>query len=146
MPARLTIELIQERLAACNVQPQSEFQTQNAKILMQCTICRFEWVSRPTSVLSGHGCRMCAGRPPSPPRTHPRPEKKRERPARLTADVINARLVFRGIRLVGEYLHSQQPAQFECAHGHNFSYIVNSVLRGRNCPECRAKYGLNRGS
>lgn len=142
MPVRLTLELIQERLTACNVQPQSAFQTQNAKILMQCTICRFEWVSRPTSVLNGHGCRVCAGRPPAASRAEP----KRPRPTRLTQEIINARLHSRGLKLVGEYLHSQQPAQFECANGHNFSYIVNSVLRGRNCPECRAKYGLKRGS
>lgn len=56
----------------------------------------------------------------------------------LTKEFINEELLRqnKGIVLVGDYTNCRTKTTFRCEHGHEWSTVASSVLRGRGCPEC----------
>lgn len=56
----------------------------------------------------------------------------------LTKEFINEELLRhdKGIVLIGDYTNCRTKTTFRCEHGHEWSTVASSVLRGRGCPEC----------
>ena len=55
---------------------------------------------------------------------------------KLTKESVNERIADRGIAMVGEYVHSQTKAIFQCAEGHQWDALPHSVMGGKGCPRC----------
>lgn len=56
--------------------------------------------------------------------------------AKLTPEIINARLQGRGIKLVGEYTRIDHKTLFRCDCGYEWETRAHSLLRGIGCPRC----------
>lgn len=55
---------------------------------------------------------------------------------KLTKEIVNERIMARGIELVGEYTNNQAKTDFLCNNSHIWSAEPASVMRGRGCPSC----------
>ena len=51
-------------------------------------------------------------------------------------DFVNHRIADRGLRMVGDYVTAHTKSTFECADGHQWDVMPNSVLRGVGCSHC----------
>jgi hypothetical protein len=85
------------------------------------------WFASVSSVLAGSGCPECAGN------------------AKLSGEIINARLIGRSIRILeNTFTSSSQHASWICLSGDNhpnWDANVGSVLSGAGCPSC-SEYGF----
>ena len=55
---------------------------------------------------------------------------------RLTKEIVNERLVDRGIVMLDEYVRQTVKARFECSCGNVWEARPNNILSGKGCPEC----------
>jgi Zn finger protein HypA/HybF involved in hydrogenase expression len=69
-------------------------------------------------------------------------KKLSEMPAKLTAEIVNARLVDRGIALVGSFLGTVIKVAFRCQEGHEWEARPISVMNGTGCPRCASNTSL----
>lgn len=83
-----------------------------------------DWLARPSDVMRGHGCPHCAGL------------------MKLTSEIVNERIAYRQLRLVGECISGSKRATFVCAQGHRWEATPSSVLAGAGCSAC-AERGFN---
>ncbi len=93
------------------------------KTTFQCPVGH-QWLVTPDSVLRGHNCPYCTGN------------------ARLTKDLVNARLSYKQILLIGEYNGNITKTLFQCMHNHQWETRPTTLLRGGGCPKC-SKSGFN---
>lgn len=78
------------------------------------------WTALPSSVRQGHWCKRCA-----------------DAERRLSPQQIAALAAARGGRCLStDYVNSQSPMLWECAHRHRWRAIANSIKRGSWCPLC----------
>jgi hypothetical protein len=117
MPARLTKDTVNERIADRGIRLIGEYVNNRTKTLFQCSEGH-RWEATPGAVMSVSGCPHCAGVVP------------------LSKQVVNQRIADRGIRLIGEYVNNQAKTLFQCSEGHNWEAPPNGVMRGTGCPHC----------
>ena len=125
MPAKLTKEIVNERVADKGIVLVGEYVDTQTKSLFQCSKDH-EWLTRPNDVMRGGGCPYCAGNLP------------------LSKEIVNERIAHRGIVMIGEYTQANAKALFQCSKGHKWLARPNHVMRGIGCPSC-AKYGFDQG-
>ena len=99
----------------------SPYINNSTKVQIQCTEGHvFEQV--PSSTMQGVWCRMCAGVDPS-----------------LGEANLRRAVDKKGGIVLGTYVNSQTKISLQCANGHVFSSIPNSISRGRWCAKCSNK-------
>ena len=54
----------------------------------------------------------------------------------LNREIINGRLVERGIVMLDEYILQSVPVRFRCPQGHTWHARPGNVLSGKGCPTC----------
>lgn len=67
-----------------NVEVVGRYVNQRTKVLLRCTVCKYEWMAYPSNTLSGQGCPMCA-------------KKRFERPKERVVDMIDNKLYVKKI-------------------------------------------------
>ena len=125
MVAKLTKEVVNQRLDSRGIRLIGEYTTTRIKALFQCSE-NHQWLATPGSVIRGQGCPYCANRPP------------------LSKEIVNERLADRGIVLVGDYVNIGAKALFRCSEGHEWSTLPGSVMKGVGCPYCSGKAKLSK--
>lgn len=95
-------------------------------ILHRCKIDGYEWFAAPTSVLSGHGCSVCAG---NKKYIHEEYIKK------ISKTNPN-------IEVVEEYIDGNTPILHKCKiDGCEWKARPSAILYGNGCPRCNASKG-----
>jgi hypothetical protein len=122
---RLNISTINERLINRGIKLVGEYKTANTKSSFECSNGH-SWKATAGSVMKGNGCPHCSNRLP------------------LTKEIVNKRLEHRAIELIGEYVQSNQIAEFKCEYGHVWKTTPGGVLRGSGCPTCNGQSPLNK--
>ena len=55
---------------------------------------------------------------------------------KLTKGIINERISYKGIKLIGDYTNLSTKSLFQCSKGHEWETIPKLPLKGHGCPEC----------
>lgn len=55
---------------------------------------------------------------------------------KLTKEIVNERIVDRGLILIGEYTDTSTPTMFSCGQGHTWTTKPSHVMSGTGCPSC----------
>lgn len=134
---RITTEDFRAKLS--NISPDievvGEYKSSTEKIHVKCLTCGHEWLSLPSNLLAGHGCRECmrintGARCKS---THAEFIKKLSRihpEFKCVDDKENL------------YSSSIDHMQFKCPNGHIFSARPDHILHPMaGCPVCKESYG-----
>jgi hypothetical protein len=116
MTIKLTKEIINDRLSPKGIRLVGEYTGSLSNTSFVCDNGH-EWVTRPNNVLGKNGCPTCNSK-------------------KLSTEIINDRLIDRGIRILGPYKDTLTKALFECQHGHKWEARVDSILNGTNCNVC----------
>jgi len=117
MPAKLTKEIVNERLSERGIVLVGEYVNSSIKALFRGP-CGHEWAASPVKVLRETGCPFCAGN------------------ISLTKDSVNARISDRGLELIGGYVNARTKALFRCRKGHEWLTTPGGVMSGKGCPTC----------
>jgi len=117
MRPKLTKEIVNERLADREIRLVGEFTGTLNKSLFTCKK-RHTWEAKPGSVTRGSGCPHCAGLAP------------------LTKEIVNKRIVARGISLVGDFKNVATKTLFGCSQQHTWEAKPGYVMQGTGCPHC----------
>ena len=105
-----------------------KYQSMNKRIECKCNIHDVIWYPKTANLSNGCGCPECA--------TH------RIRHANLSTHqkfVEKVSKLNNEIRVIGEYINSKEPIDFQCSEGHVWSAQPNSILNGSGCPYCSNK-------
>lgn len=119
----LSIRAINNRLIDRKISMIGEYVNANTKTKFKCDKDHF-WEATPANVITGNGCPHCASRAP------------------LTKEIINQRLSFREIEMIGDYVPIRFKTAFRCKNNHIWSSKIDNVLNGNGCPSC-AEFGFN---
>jgi Zn finger protein HypA/HybF involved in hydrogenase expression len=99
-----------------------EYISAHTKTLFKCLVCDWEWDSKPNAISNGNGCPCCANQ------------------LDLSKEIVNQRLedANRTVRLVGEYIKTQEKSLFEClVCGYQWPAKPGNVLYNNSgCPCC----------
>lgn len=110
------------------ITPLTKFTRVNDTMKFKCKICGYEWQTAPNILLNkdNYGCPKCSN--------HGFVSEE---------DVIERLNKYNPtIKYVSGYKGTQRHANFECLRcGNKWHTIVNSVLRGRGCPNCNLSHG-----
>ncbi|OOZ61597.1 zinc-ribbon domain-containing protein [Solemya velum gill symbiont] len=125
--APLTKEIVNDRIAKRGIELISEYVNTDTRATFRCKKGH-EWQTKPGDVLSGKGCRVCAGLAP------------------LTKEIVNERLAERGIELIGDYSANHTKTTFRCKKGHEWEAAPSSIYKkeGSGCPYCSNRSTLSR--
>ena len=115
--ARLTKEIVNERIAPRGLELIGEFVKASEKTTFRC-LDGHDWSATPSNIMSGKGCPHCAGN------------------IKLTKAIVNERIASRGIRMINEYVTARKKVDFVCAKGHQWSTTPDAVMRGQGCKKC----------
>jgi hypothetical protein len=66
------------------------------------------------------------------------------RPKKLTKEIVNNRLVDRGIVVLGEYVANHTKTLFQCSKGHTWKATPANVMYGTGCPHCAGNIPLTK--
>lgn len=125
----LTNESVDLRLVGRRIQRLGNIKGGANKVLWKCLVpeCGHEWLSSPSHVLHGDGCRKCAGT------------------LLLTNSDVDARITHRCIKRIGDIKSTGTKIYWLCLKdscGHEWPTTPKNILAGKGCPRC-AKYGFN---
>jgi hypothetical protein len=126
MARKLTKEEINKRLLDREITLTSEYVGALIKSEFKCRE-NHTWTTTPGNVLFGTPCPQCVG----PGRGAP-----------LSKDIVNERLVARGITVMGEFKGVDYKTEFKCRENHIWVALPRNVLSVSSCPSC-AKHGFN---
>ena len=113
-------ELVNARIADRGITLVGDYMGAHISTLFRCSK-NHTWLARPNNILHGKNCPHCDGQFP------------------LSPEVVNERLAKRGLVLVGEYINSVSPTQFQCGEGHTWEAAPGNVMGGTGCPFCYDK-------
>ena len=100
-----------------------EYVNNKTKILHKCKKCGYEWSTKPSHILDGHGCPRCGG---SLQKTH-------------EEYVSEVSQINPNIEVVGRYINSSQKILYKCKiDGCEWSTYPHVILKGHGCPKCFA--------
>lgn len=110
-----------------NIKVLGEYANSKTPISVKCCICNWEWDAVPDSLITGHGCPNCAGRPTKDTEYFKKElgEKRHD------------------VSLIGDYINVHTKSLFRCnICGSEWMAEPNGILnRGSGCPKCSAKRG-----
>lgn len=121
---KLTKEIVNFRLMDRGVVLVGDYTANKVKTEFKCGLGH-HWQATPDSVMSGSGCPHCSD-------TH------------LSKEIINERLLDRGITLISDYTGALAKGTFMCHDGHHWQSTTNHVIRGSGCPHCSGKAQLSK--
>jgi very-short-patch-repair endonuclease len=122
---RYNNEIIDERIMDRHIQRLGEFIDTQTHIRWKCLIDGHEWETAPSCILSGSGCPKCAGR------------------LKMTNELMDERLIGRGIRRLGEVIDSDTKVLFKCLiDGHEWLATPGQISYGSGCPKCVGRIPL----
>lgn len=116
MRRKLTTEIVNERLENRGITLTSECVGASKKSHFMCDNGHI-WSARLDHILAGGQCPYCSGWV-------------------LSKDIINSRLVSRGIAMIGDYTTTKTKTEFLCSNGHTWVVLPKDVLSGHGCPHC----------
>jgi len=125
MPAKLTKEIVNQRLEGRGIRLVGHYDSAMKKTLFQCPEGH-EWEARPDNVMNDRGCPHCAGLAP------------------LSKEIVNDRIADRGISLIGDYTTARTKALFRCPEGHEWMAAPSDVMKGNGCLTCAGKAPLSK--
>lgn len=97
-------------------------------VAVRCKVCGYEWKSRPSQLLSGHGCHKCA-------------IKKQADMLRKSQEQFEAELtkINPNILVKGKYINNMTPIEVECKKcGNVWKGVPGNLLVGQGCPRCKS--------
>ena len=104
-----------------------EYRNSSTPLLVKCNLCGHEWKPRPSNLLSGCGCPICAN-------------KRNSMGRRLTHDQFLERMAVRGnpnTEVLGEYLNAKTKLLCRCRQcGYKWMATPNTLLQGHGCKKC----------
>ena len=115
--APLSKEIVNDRIADRGIKLVGEYVNTSTKTTFECKEGH-KWDAKPNDVMRGSGCPHCAGQAP------------------LSKEIVNERLLDRGIKLIGAYVNTFTKATFECKEGHQWDATPDNVMSGKGCPHC----------
>lgn len=99
------------------------YKNNNTKLTFRCEM-NHEWEAIPYTIKKGHWCPHCAGS------------------ARLTLEEMHKIATSRGGKCISiHYKNSQSKLTWECAYGHKWDSVPNSIINGTWCPHCSSGLG-----
>lgn len=116
MRRKLTTEIVNDRLGERGITLISECISANTKSDFICDKGH-TWSARLDHILAGGQCPYCSGWV-------------------LSKDIINGRLVSRGITMISDYTTTKTKSEFLCSSGHTWEVLPKDVLSGHGCPHC----------
>jgi hypothetical protein len=125
---RISRDIIDKKLNDKDIHIIGEYHGTHKKSLMKCINGHF-WTARVNNVIL-RGCPTCNSHLNGGHHLY----------SKLTKEIVNNRINFRNIYMIGDYINQDTKTQFECDYGHRWSSTPDSVMRISGCPKC-AKYG-----
>ena len=125
---KVTNEDFVQRLAAKapNIEPLEQYKGGHVNILCRCKICKHEWMVRPSNLLSGKGCPLCAIK-----RNTLRQTKSQ---VDFLAELAQNNLT---VDALGQYQNAKTKLLFRCKKcAYEWSARPDHVLKGHGCPLC----------
>lgn len=122
---RLTKDIVNQRIVDRGFRLVGEYVKARTKTTFECAVGH-QWEATPANVMFGYGCPQCYGNIP------------------LTKEIVNERIVDRGIRLVGDYVNALTKTTFECAKRHQWDAAPAQVMGGSGCPHCAGNAHLTK--
>ena len=96
------------------------------KVECKCKKCGFIWSANPSSLVRGHGCRICG---------HEQDTKKRTKTTEVFKNELS--LINPDLEVLGEYSTARKPIKCRCKKcGFTWDPIAGLLLRGRGCQSC----------
>lgn len=105
-----------------------EYQSMNRRIECKCNIHNVIWYPKALNLANGCGCQECA--------------MYRIKHAKLSTHeefVQKVNKLNNGFKVIGKYINSTVPIEFQCIEGHIWFAEPNSILNGSGCPYCSNK-------
>ena len=97
-----------------------EYVNSRTKIKVRCKIDGYEWQATPNGLLSGYGCKKCAGK-----------YKTTEDFKQELKEINN------NIEVLGEYINNRTKIKVKCKKdGYEWKVKPNDLLNGHGCPKC----------
>jgi hypothetical protein len=125
---RKTIEEMHELAERMNGKCLSDkYKGINQKLKWECNVCGYSWHSIPKSVIKGHWCPNCAGRP----------AYSIEQMKKIAAEKS-------GSCISKKYINNHSKLVWECSKKHIFKMSPNAVKSGQWCPKCRRIQSANK--
>lgn len=115
------IELSEKNRA---VEALEEYRNANAKILLRCKKCQYEWSAKPAHVLNGHGCPVCGGS------------------MRKNNDMFLSQLekINPMIKPLEPYINARKKILCRCNYCKNEWFATpDKLLQGNGCPNCNKR-------
>ena len=120
MMRKLTLEAIQAAAASLGGRCVSEAYVGSLNLMDWECADGHRWRATAHSIRQGHWCKRCADA---------RLRTPQERVAAIAAR--------HGGQCLGPYVNTAAKVDWACARGHRFSASLNSIKRGKWCPDCR---------
>lgn len=109
-----------------NIEVLEEYIDSKTPVLYRCKIDGYVWKAAPSSVLSGHGCPMCA-----------RLKLQKQRTKNHKQYIKEVSIINPNIEVLEQYIDAKTPIQHRCKiDGYIWKPIPSSVLCGYGCPMC----------
>lgn len=128
------IEELKRKNASIN--PLESYKGSRTHIKVKCLVCDYEWLSMPTNLLHGFGCKRCASI-----------KLQKERAKTLEDFEKNLHIFNPDIYVMsGEYVNAHSRMKFKCRLcNHEWQQTPNGVLSNRiGCPRCAIKIRANK--
>ena len=125
---KLTTESFIEEMNRVNpsVQVMGKYINNHTHIACRCTVCGYEWSSIPSSLLRGHGCKLCA-------------EKANSKKRKLTTEQFLEKLRVKnpGVQILGSYVDYKTHIRCKCVCGNDDWFVKpGNLLKGSLCKKC----------
>lgn len=104
-----------------NIRVIGVYENANTPIKVKCLKCGYEWETRPTHLLRGHGC----------------PIEGRSIRKTQESFVSELKLINPNILVLGGYINSKTKIKVKCLNcGNEWDVVPQSLLQGHGCPHC----------
>lgn len=109
-----------------DVEVKGHYRNVETKIEVRCKVCGYEWKSKPSQLLKGHGCHKCGIKKQSDTRRKPQEQFEAE------LAEINT-----NIEVIGNYHNNMTPIEVRCKKcDYVWQGIPGNLLKGQGCPRC----------
>ena len=128
MPKKITHDIFLAKMQISNPYTLvlGTYKNSNTKIECQCKVCGYIWSAVPSSLLRGHGCKICG---------HIQDTKKRTKSTEEFIQELS--LINPDIKVLGKYSTARKTIKCRCQKCNlEWEPIAGLLLKGRSCPRC----------
>ena len=108
----------------------NELENCQSKVRFKCRKCGYVWITRPYSIIAGHGCRRCY-------------DKRNSERRIIPLDIINDKIVKNGsnVQIIQDYIDTKHYAKAKCnLCGNVWKTSPRDLIRGHSCPMCNESH------